>query len=524
MIEFNEEIIDTRITDHWGVNWSPMEIARDFLQNFYDDNPINDISIDINDSTVTVSAPAQFDYNELLYLGSDKGEEKIGQYGEGFKAATLNALRNHNCGLHVIVDDKDLEFFLEDKKIGQRNKMVVMCRILKTDKFIGTKLLLTNCPQSLIDEFKFGLKHFYYENNPLFGELLAKTYEDDIFVYKSTTSEGCVFYKKLLRAKLDIPLVFVCNRTYKMIDAKIIYDRDRKAFNEEVLDKYLRLVCKPISHHVRDIVSYLEPWYKKGHKVLASIADSVRWNYSMNFPINYYAKHSKRKNISLEAQYEITLILDEFQEKSFIECPGYMAKLGMKTALSVFEKRKKQIEEKHHNLYTRKPEKLEREALNVLSDFIREIDPNLYDKFSNASYTIGESDEIIGELQKKRGFREKNIFLSTKVFTLEFSESLAILLHEWQHVYGHDGSRSFTDALTHLIAAIIRIKATDMLINAEKQWDSISSKIKKAQGNPEGASHLFLIIDRLSSDQKSKLLKNVPKNELIKFLEKEKLF
>ena len=56
--------------------------------------------------------------NELLCLGSDKGKEKIGQYGEGFKAATLNALRNHNCGLHVIVDDKDLEFFLEDKRIG----------------------------------------------------------------------------------------------------------------------------------------------------------------------------------------------------------------------------------------------------------------------------------------------------------------------------------------------------------------------------------------------------------------------
>lgn len=41
------EIIDTRITDQWGVDWNPMEIVRDFLQNFYDANPIKDIKITI---------------------------------------------------------------------------------------------------------------------------------------------------------------------------------------------------------------------------------------------------------------------------------------------------------------------------------------------------------------------------------------------------------------------------------------------------------------------------------------------
>ncbi|MFX1275909.1 MAG: hypothetical protein ACFFBP_06710 [Promethearchaeota archaeon] len=29
-----KEIIDTRITDHWGVDWNAMEIVRDFLH-FY---------------------------------------------------------------------------------------------------------------------------------------------------------------------------------------------------------------------------------------------------------------------------------------------------------------------------------------------------------------------------------------------------------------------------------------------------------------------------------------------------------
>ena len=71
------EIIDTRITDQWGVNWTPMEIARDFLQNFYDDNAIDDIKIEIKGTSVVVSAPKVFDYKELLYLVSDKEKGKI---------------------------------------------------------------------------------------------------------------------------------------------------------------------------------------------------------------------------------------------------------------------------------------------------------------------------------------------------------------------------------------------------------------------------------------------------------------
>ncbi|KKM06665.1 hypothetical protein LCGC14_1741690 [marine sediment metagenome] len=48
MVESKIEIIDTRITDHWGVDWNAMEIVRDFLQNFYDANSVDKIKIEIN--------------------------------------------------------------------------------------------------------------------------------------------------------------------------------------------------------------------------------------------------------------------------------------------------------------------------------------------------------------------------------------------------------------------------------------------------------------------------------------------
>lgn len=99
------EIIDTRITDHWGVEWNPMEIVRDFLQNFYDANPIEDIKIMIKDRGVIISAPAEFDFKSLIYLGSDKSTSDIGQYGEGFKAATLNVMRNYGCEVQVKINN-----------------------------------------------------------------------------------------------------------------------------------------------------------------------------------------------------------------------------------------------------------------------------------------------------------------------------------------------------------------------------------------------------------------------------------
>ena len=288
-----KEIIDTKITDQWGVNWTPMEIARDFLQNFYDDNKIDDIKIEIKRTSVVVSAPKVFDYKELLYLGSDKEKGKIGQYGEGFKAATLNALRNHNCNVIVIIRDIKLDFFFTSEKIGRTEKKVVKCKKTTSRKTPGTKLILENCPEELLNEFRFGLKHFYYDNNPLFGEILASTYEQDIFVYKSTDKNGYVFYKNLLRARIGVPLVLVCNRAYSSVDKVIQYDRDRKAFDTHVLESIYEFIFRPLNK-ISPIVEFLQPWWSDGHKMLSTIAKSATYFQKMQFPEKYYAKQSTK--------------------------------------------------------------------------------------------------------------------------------------------------------------------------------------------------------------------------------------
>ena len=41
------------------------------------------------------TAPTPFNLERLFYLGSEKGSDDVGQYGEGFKVAATCLLREH---------------------------------------------------------------------------------------------------------------------------------------------------------------------------------------------------------------------------------------------------------------------------------------------------------------------------------------------------------------------------------------------------------------------------------------------
>ncbi len=518
MADSEIEIIDTRITNHWGVDWNAMEIVRDFLQNFYDASPVNEIRIEIKDRTVTVSSPSEFDYKSLLYLGSDKGTSDIGQYGEGFKAATLNAMRNHGCNVLVHIKDILLDFYFEAEKIGETEKKIIKCKKSKVAKIKGTKLILKNCSKDILEEFKFGMNYFHSENNPLFGTVLAKSYHNDIIIYKSSVKNvGYVFYKKLLRAKIDIPLVIVCNRKYKSIDGKIKHDRDRKAFDDKVLELLLKYIFKNL--YLEPIINELKPWWEGGHKILRYMASGGYRSISIEFPDNYYAKQTNVARMNTTMLIEIKNIEHEFQKNNFIQCPGYLSNLGMNNAESVILKRLKEKREERETLFTRSPTELELEALNILKNYIHGIEPFLTNKFQNAYYTIGDTEELIGELRLNRHFRSHDVFLSKKFFLFNFSLALSILLHEWAHIYGFDGSRGFTDGLTGFLSELIERR--NELDDVEIKWNQISGKIAKSQFQENSYNKVHTIIGKLSNKQKIQLLKSIPEDELLKLIIKE---
>ena len=186
-----------------------------------------------------------------------------------------------------------------------------------------------------------------------------------------------------------------------------------------------------------------------------------------------------------------------------------MHNLGMKCPSSVARQRR----EEHNNLNSRSPSLEEQKALNVVRDFAKDIAPNLYGRFKNAEYILGESDEVIGELRQPYG--RKEVFLNVNIFSFSFAETVSIILHEWSHIYGYDSSRGFTDALTHLIQLLLENKEILTKIESyEKQWDEL-----KILATPQKDSIIINnrkanLIKKLSEKQKNKILYSLSIDEL----------
>src|SRR5271166_4171013 len=101
--------LTSAVTTAWGVDWDEVYIARDLMQNFFDANRgrLSEVRVVANGKDVRITAPSAFNLERLFYLGSEKGEDDIGHYGEGFKVAATCLLRDH-CVSVLAASGKDV--------------------------------------------------------------------------------------------------------------------------------------------------------------------------------------------------------------------------------------------------------------------------------------------------------------------------------------------------------------------------------------------------------------------------------
>ena len=227
------------VTTSWGVNWDEEFIARDLLQNFFDANRerLAEVKVTIEASTVTVFGPAPMELERLFYLGSEKGDDDIGKYGEGFKVAAVCLLRDHD--LHPIVASRGdvLCIRMDPEQVaGTALRPLVYDFFTTATPTEGTRLILRGCSQKLVRALEAGLSHFFYERNPLLGEKLWASWHEHFAIYRATTPDGHVFYRRLRRGRIpDLPVVLVIDKQFERIEKKTNRDRDRNAFGEELM-------------------------------------------------------------------------------------------------------------------------------------------------------------------------------------------------------------------------------------------------------------------------------------------------
>ena len=155
----------------------------------------------------------------------------------------------------------------------------------------------------------------------------------------------------------------------------------------------------------------------------------------------------------------------------------------------------------------------EQESIKILTEAVRNLAPAMMKIFDQrtTSYSIAETETILGELKDKRSYHSREVFLSSAVFVADFAEALAIFLHEHTHIFGYDGSRGFTDALTELLETVVRERKN--LDEVEATWNRAREQVARERavrtGEPE-TSNVELELVAMDELQLRDLIKRLP--------------
>lgn len=464
------------VTTAWGVNWSEDYIARDILQNFHDANKenINSIEVTVKKDLVCVKGKSLFNLQRLFYVGSEKGEDDIGQYGEGFKAAIVSLIKR-GVSLPISVSGDEAVVIRVGEEINNTALCPLVYDFFKVNKHNGTMFTFNTNNPEMKNAFSFGMRHFWYENNPLIGREIFS--HNDFAVYASKDENGYVFYNNIKRADIKkIPLIINVSKKYTAIEKKIKSDRDRNSFDGKLQDKLFGIFAQSgIPYYQKDvcyyeILSLAKPLWENGggHPLLQAIGKSIHGADKLIrtkslFSDKYFAEsHARYIFLENKEWYEeyprIRQTEKKLEKEGKIKLPAYFSCFGVNSVGNEIHARNEEIEQKIEKDGTRTPSEKEHQAINFLVEGINQMSPsfaNLYKNVYKIEYKIVTSEEILGQLKEKRGYWDKQVYLNSSLFNKSFGEIFAVLLHELCHVFGGDGRREFSDILTYLLRMAI---------------------------------------------------------------------
>ncbi len=193
------------------------------------------------------------------------------------------------------------------------------------------------------------------------------------------------------------------------------------------------------------------------------------------------------------------------------QLPSYFTKFGVPSAAT-------HLEDIHTKALAEEQQKArgltssEYGSVRVLQHALNDLAPVLARLFAakRVHHSVADTEAIMGALKHGRGYQSIEVYLAAGVFVEEFSRALAVFLHEHAHIFGYDGSRGFTDALTDLIEGIILHR--NLLENYEHVWREARVQVLAERGtaviDPEqGIRMRYKSLDR---DALLHLLEQVP--------------
>lgn len=275
----NSKVVNLNLITTYPVKWDMYKILRDFIQNFYDSIPNKEFNkrffYEYKDKCLIMKCSnVSFNYEWLVHIGASSktnNEEKsfAGYFGEGFKIASLCAMRDYNLQIEASSSNWMLKVVEDEIKIDGKsnNSLAYEIKTLKENSK-DTVLILNNFKEEYLEIFYCALYSFYYEGNPLFGERIYSNTNCSIYHrsgmrkhYKYPSSydnsgDGIIFAGFQARGSIKESLIFCYN---KYSDN----DRDREFFSDiDNIDIIIKCVRElPPETAMEILVIYKRLWY-----------------------------------------------------------------------------------------------------------------------------------------------------------------------------------------------------------------------------------------------------------------------
>jgi hypothetical protein len=503
------EKITLNLLCSYPVKWNKKRVLRDFVQNFYDDLGWDKFGRELKHSfsggvLELFNASEGFSYEWLTHIGASTKQDVSGTYagyfGEGFKIASLCALRDHKWTVTMKSRDWQIDVGMENFTLdGITAKQLIYNLIRIPQCNDRNSLILTGLDDDDFQVFKDIVLLFYYKDNPLFGEEIFRNEYVGIFKRGSTikpksfpysagcSGDGIVYLQFQARGSFQSPLV-ICDNRYRTLD------RERENIH---LSTILSVLSDVIDYLNADALIFLletlrNRWYeypsnKEDVESYYSVVKKILYRiYANGFlhaiekfkekypdlavcrrPKNTYERNRRTQALEWKRLYcpTLKLVQANFDLFGYEDITGMCEKAG------------------GYNVIT-DPDQLESRLIGILKSAVQEILAGFVPVAEKVVVINNNSSAFAGTaLVTKLPRPAKTLYGHSIRYRLShveiakgllekghFYDALSVFCHELCHAFGADASASFSRALTKVIAIIGR--NGNILRKYERQWDS----------------------------------------------------
>ena len=490
-------IIPVNIVKTYPVTWNRYKVFRDFIQNFYDSVPQAEwhkrfvYKYNAKKRTLVMSVyGVTFSYEWLLHIGAstktNSSEQTAGYFGEGFKIASLCAVRDFSYSVVMQSGNWKLQVIFIESKIDQQKVYMLAYDVKKVHKRDQSVLVMSNVFDHDYQSFTTAMASFLYPENPMLGE---KIWEG---------SEGALYYRS--KNPIDSNLPYVCEYgrvgavfcSYQMLGSNPFdlvvsinkykkNDRERNClYRSDIVDIFERMASYI---DAQAAFKMLEKMRRYWHSYQRKRIDLYSWSDTISILVRKIANNNDYKKFFVE-KYPNILCLnkiysiddsnrrktarDWYSEQKDLQCifaKDTFRLFGYKTLEEVCEEHggfaendaaRNSIEKQCFELLLQISDAIFEDFFHFESKPLLMVIRNDTSIAQGVACLTAFSGKLVNRYNMRIRYKLHRVYLKYTVLTKErFYQALATYVHELCHMFGGDSSSSFSQALTYAMSILL---------------------------------------------------------------------